>query len=258
MNNFEWIKEYSDIDSLGHYLCSLFEAYLEECDKCPVSSMCSPGKNGFVEWLKKKYDEEKSMNINDLKIGDVLWQLRGIEQNGVYEFKVIPKSIEVIDDHKILFSDGSGGSINLLGKQWFFTRQEALDDFNEKYEKALSNSTVSQALTYEPIVHKERTDYQDYEVCKFNSVDTTTVYSGGITNLTNITNLLDWNAEYCEPLDMNLETLTLSEIWEQAKKISFMSIITVFIESPLEGTIFQCGNHEEGKWEKYGTTQGYA
>lgn len=26
----------------------------------------------------------------------------------------------------------------------------------------------------------------------------------------------------------------------------------------LNGVIYQCGNHEEGKWEKYGETIGYA
>lgn len=59
MNNFEWIKEQSTIDSLGHCLCDLYDGKIADCEKCPVSEKCSYGKNGYVQWLKEPHTEGK-------------------------------------------------------------------------------------------------------------------------------------------------------------------------------------------------------
>lgn len=196
--------------------------------------------------------------MKELKVGDILWQFLGIEQDGVYEYKVVPKCIESIDDHKVIFTDGLGGSLNNIGKRWFHSRQEALDYFQKKFEGLSSNTSMQTVLEQEQIKHRERTDFQDYQVVKFDTINETSVYTGSLRNLVNITDKLHWHSEPCEPLYMNIEFLTLSEIWEQAKDLSEQRILTVFVDSPLRGTIFQCGNYEEGKWVKYGTTQGYA
>ena len=74
----------------------------------------------------------------------------------------------------------------------------------------------------------------------------------------NITSQLRWHREYCEPLICYLETLTLTEIYEQARELVGEKILTVFVDEPLKGTIYQCGNYKDGQWVKYGETRGYA
>ena len=52
---------------------------------------------------------------------------------------------------------------------------------------------------------------------------------------------------------------TLNEIYTQAVKIGLIEkrgILTVFVEKPQHGKIYQCGNHEEGEWEVKGKTKG--
>lgn len=52
--------------------------------------------------------------------------------------------------------------------------------------------------------------------------------------------------------------LTLKEIYQQLKEKGYEGVIYVWIETPLGGTIYQCGNYEEGQWIKHGNTRGYA
>lgn len=55
MNNFEWIKNHSDKESLGRCLCDLVDVNVGDCEKCPVSEQCSPGNNGYIKWLEKEH-----------------------------------------------------------------------------------------------------------------------------------------------------------------------------------------------------------
>lgn len=52
--------------------------------------------------------------------------------------------------------------------------------------------------------------------------------------------------------------LTLGEIYQQVKALGDHGTITVIYETPLSGTIYQCGNYAEGEWVIHGTTKGYA
>jgi len=49
---------------------------------------------------------------------------------------------------------------------------------------------------------------------------------------------------------------TLDEIYQSFKDQSKM--IYVFCDSGLRGAIYRCGNYDEGIWQKYADTQGYA
>lgn len=51
--------------------------------------------------------------------------------------------------------------------------------------------------------------------------------------------------------------LTLGEIYRQLSEKSD-EIITVVVERPLDGVIYQCGNCGDGIWVQHGTTRGYA
>lgn len=48
--------------------------------------------------------------------------------------------------------------------------------------------------------------------------------------------------------------LTLNEIYNQIRT----PLIYVWVETGLSGTIYECGNYEDGKWYEHGTTKGYA
>lgn len=92
---------------------------------------------------------------------------------------------------------------------------------------------------------------EDLELCKFDGVNTTKVYVGGLAYLHPA--LLRWRKEENDYMG-DYEVLKLSEIVEQIGK---NQIITVFIEEPMRGTILQYGNYGD-EWYEIGNTCGYA
>lgn len=104
----------------------------------------------------------------------------------------------------------------------------------------------------------------DTEICKFDGVTTTTVYLGGMSELVNINDKLKWhNQGHIGLLGLEIETLTLEEVVNQLKNEEIINkqyseIITVIIDSSLNGSIWQYGNYRDGKWHQIGTTIGYA
>lgn len=57
MTNAEKMKvEVDNIDNLARLLCDInSHDEVEDCDICPVREQCSPGHNGFKEWLNAEY-----------------------------------------------------------------------------------------------------------------------------------------------------------------------------------------------------------
>lgn len=193
-----------------------------------------------------------------LQIGDIVWQMSGREKNDLVKFHAIPHCIEYVDEHKVFFENGGGGSLGNLGRNWFLSRQECIDDFLKDH-KSLEIPLSELKDTKEPIYHEERTDFQALEVVDFDSITQTSVYVGFLSDLVNYTNTLDWHKKFVNGLDMEVGTLSLTEIYEQIKAVCGGSrVITVFVENPLHGEIYQCGNYEDGKWVKLGNTMGYA
>lgn len=94
-------------------------------------------------------------------------------------------------------------------------------------------------------------NFNDLEVCKFDIGGTTAtyVYTGSFRNLEKVDDL-KWREVDGE------EILSLKEIYEQLKDKCRM--ITVFVDSPLHGEIYQCGNYDDGLWVLHGNTKGYA
>ena len=102
-----------------------------------------------------------------------------------------------------------------------------------------------------------RTDWNTYEVCKFDGIDSTTVYKGGFGHLVNITDQLTWHkdSEHVGEYGMEIEFLELHEISDQ---INTMGMITVIEEDPMKTNIFQWGNYPGDSWINLGSVQGYA
>ena len=194
-----------------------------------------------------------------LNIGDVLWTMEGYERNDICKFYAVPKCVEYVDEHKFLFGNKCGGSLNLIGNKYFFTRQECLDNFSIKHKSF--EVPISEAEDMESCIHhKERTDFQELTIVRDDTVTNSAVYIGSLCNLTNFTERLKWISEPCEPLHMNIEYLSLTQIYKQIKKMTNDEyvLITVIVNDPLHGYIYQCGNHKDGVWEKIGETLGYA
>lgn len=67
--------------------------------------------------------------------------------------------------------------------------------------------------------------------------------------------VLEWNTE--PDRSECFSYLTLDGIYRQLSEKTD-EIITVVVERPLDGVIYQCGNAGEGIWVQHGTTRGYA
>ena len=202
----------------------------------------------------------------DLTIGTVVWRIMGERQDGKITWYAVPKCIEKIEESRYVFDRG-GCSKNSIGKNYFLTRQEALDDHVARYGSLVEDINPNDPL--EKMLHSElkdrvteypRTYWNDLKIIREDSVNGAAVYLGSVTELQNITDRLCWKKEECSEYGYFAEYLTLREIYEQVKEWypAKRPIITVFQEDPLSGTIYQCGNYEDGRWVNHGTTKGYA
>lgn len=89
-----------------------------------------------------------------------------------------------------------------------------------------------------------------------NSVDYFAVYIGGLTSLKDITKELVYNTEYVVGYPMT--EISFKEIQKQAEALGYTGLITVIVDEPLKGAIYQYGNYRDGLWHKIGDTMGYA
>ena len=100
------------------------------------------------------------------------------------------------------------------------------------------------------IEHPER-----FNVYYFDGVSAAGVYAGPLARMRSVTDKLNWreDKDFAEYGD-HVKVLTLSEIREQ---LPGYAMLTVIIEEPLKGGIYQTGNYSDGKWYEVGETCGY-
>lgn len=98
----------------------------------------------------------------------------------------------------------------------------------------------------------------DWEVCEFDGVSYTGVYIGSFDNLAHVNSMLKWRVdeERSKMCYDPCKVLTLAEIAEQIQDIAY--IITVFVNEPMSGEIYQWGNYSGGDWYCIGELDGYA
>ncbi len=184
-------------------------------------------------------------------VGTVLWKMVG-RLNGYCghpadnKIHWYPESyaIQYADDNKFMFTNG-GGSWGTIGKVFFLTRETCLAAWGDK-----------------PLI----TDPPEPESPDPKDLNNLVVWRDGadmsfltitIDKLLFDPAALEWrhNAEY------DVDSLTLEEISDQLLKMippEQDGIIEVRIETPLDGFIYQYGNHRDNKWYEYGKLQGYA
>lgn len=100
----------------------------------------------------------------------------------------------------------------------------------------------------------------EYEVCLFDGLMSSAVYTGSFDNLNRVSYKLSWHEKsdddyWYKPLFY----LTLDEIKDQLKNLygGTAPRITIFIERPMSGVVLQYGNYGDSWWE-IGKLNGYA
>lgn len=92
-----------------------------------------------------------------------------------------------------------------------------------------------------------------YKFCMGGDIVTIIVETAHNKVIFNNDNLL-WHID-----NQKSQYLTLKEILKQFKEMGYKSgVITVWQETPLNGEIYQYGNHYPASWIKIGQTIGYA
>ncbi len=107
------------------------------------------------------------------------------------------------------------------------------------------------------VSREEKADLNNLIVVEFDGIKSTAVYLGGVTRLKKVNEELIWHEEESEALYSTIKSLTLREIYDQISQKYGYQIITVIVDGPMHGEIYQCGNYVEGQWVKYGMTMGY-
>jgi hypothetical protein len=105
-----------------------------------------------------------------------------------------------------------------------------------------------------------------FELTDFDGVDAAYVYAGSIPSLEFMNKRIKWrdcDEKTNKMLGIEAHVITLGEIVDQIRKINIEEIgmdfvmVTVFIDSPMDGIILQYGNHGNKRY-KIGDYAGYA
>ena len=129
-------------------------------------------------------------------------------------------------------------------------------------ERGLTNERLKRGAVVFDNDHWYEKLNSDKEFIQFDGVTAIYVYTGWIFDLKPINDKLKWHKcdkETCEMLCIDAECLSLREISEQVKEITGEEhvFITVFVDSPLRGSILSYGNCGDS-WVKIGDYSGYA
>ena len=102
---------------------------------------------------------------------------------------------------------------------------------------------------------KKITNPEEFEICPFDGMNVSRVYLGGVAELERV--ILTWriDKERSEMIEINCYVLTLKEIAEQLREKT--DLITVIVQRPLSGEIYQWGNYGD-EWRQIGELDGYA
>lgn len=192
----------------------------------------------------------------DLKVGDVVWRMRGRKKSEETEIDwcPVPMCIEYVDEFKFLDGFGCGGSLNSIGTQYFLTREDCLKDWSSRSHDAAVTSAVShEASKIGDEVSADRRFWKDE--------DHIIVFVDCFMDKGRIFHECDLKYQMTDdPESIRYgfaEYITLRMIYEQLNM--YGDVIDVVESGPLSGTIYRTGNWDSnGKWYIHGKTMGYA
>lgn len=179
----------------------------------------------------------------EIHIGQILWQMCCPANKYPDGWYARPGCVEYLDEHKFLFGDGTGGSLNSIGKNYFLTREEAIEHHkNMPKEKAVTSAMFSKP--------KQRIGQPVDDTIHVGGFGVK-VFHGLLD--TRIDNLLEFEKD-----DFTGDVwVSLGEIRDQLAKKG-IDCFTVYNEDPLHGDIYMYGNYTDGKFYLFGETIGYA
>ena len=177
----------------------------------------------------------------EIHIGQILWQMRCPAHKYPDGWYANPKYVECVDEHKFLFGDGTGGSLNSIGKNYFLTREEAIEHHKN------APKAVTSAMFDKP------------KRCVGQPVDET-IHVGGF-GVKIFSGLLDKRIDDLLEFEKDEFTgdvwISLGEIRDQLAK-NGIYCFTVYNDDPMHGSIYMYGNYTDDKFYLFGETMGYA
>lgn len=177
----------------------------------------------------------------EIHIGQILWQMCCPAHKYPDGWYARPGCVEYLDEHKFLFGDGTGGSLNSIGKNYFLTREEAIEHHKN------APRAVTSAMFDPP---KRRIGQQVDDTIHVGGFGVK-VFQGIFGS--RIDNLLEFEKdEFTGDV-----WVSLGEIRDQLAKKG-IDFFTVYNDDPMHGSIYMYGNYTDGKFYLYGETMGYA
>lgn len=226
----------------------------------PNCKICGkPIISGVV--LHSRCFESQKRPSSGVGVGTILWGMRGIRRNGEIKWHAHPRCVESITEHMYLFANGEGTSHNVVGRNCFLSRQECLENFlksHDSLEQKIGIDDPLEEALKSNVTELERTDFENYEIYpSYTLMYITKIFFEDklIPEHRLVWNKIpedDWRS--CDATC----SLTLNQLSTQLYAKTGRGIITVLVEEPLRGEIFQIGNYSDMKWRKHGTTKGYA
>ena len=192
--------------------------------------------------------------MSEINVDTTLWRMIGKRQNDCITWEAVPKMVRKVDLRRYWFYGGGGVSKNAIGNMYFKTKKECEDHWRKNH--LFKEYIGFEEPTPNGIDELPRTNWEDYEVNRFDCVDSSAVYQGGLDRLVNITDKLAWHkdTEHVMEYGEEIEYLALHEISEQVGS----GLITVIVNDPRRSKICQWGNYHDKGWVFLGDIQGYA
>ena len=238
------------------------------CSKCNAEfSVRAPyhGAEPYKPILKTENEMTEAEYRERYPIGTALWSMTPSFYKGYTHWTPRPHSIETHGD-EYGFGFGilpieRGNRWERIGKSYFTTREECLQDWGDRPRVTLDKRDVTEQESPDPVKYGEHT------VWRGNGVSTLFITIGLDRERFDLGKLTWHTDKEMKRMTGNGEYLSLNEIRDQIHEwirkeenigAEVRMIVEVLEESPTSGIIHQVGNHDGSTWHKQGTTMGYA
>lgn len=103
------------------------------------------------------------LGMGSVKVGDVLWRMSGISQNGKITWQAVPMAVEEILGRAYRLTQGHIASQNSVGKSYFLSREECLKHYFRNH------TSLDEEIVFhvpENVIELPRTDFEDFRIYK--------------------------------------------------------------------------------------------
>ena len=124
--------------------------------------------------------------------------------------------------------------------------ERLFEEISEERKKEIEKETEKQGKAYQEELNRRKIFLDDGG----NRMECSAFYQGFFTNLVKIDkSVFHWNYDEEESNELeSVYSLTLGELAEQLKAMHFKGIVTLFVNAPMHGMIYQIGNYQPYQW----------